>query len=143
MTAAELEAMDARAVNWGRWSRAGCGLQRMTCASAEGRYVAPRPDDERVTAAGREPLDVDGAERFERAVCSLPGQFERKFLVMVYVVGRPRAEVARRFRLASTDMVEAFRRRALGAVSERMGSPDEVRLIRRGRPLWAGNSGRG
>lgn len=143
MDAGELELMDARAVNWGRWAGGGGLGSPGRCASAESRYVAPRPDDEMTARAALPPVDVDGAERFERAVCGLPGQMERRFLKLLYVQCCTRPELARKMRLHNAEMVEVFRRRSLCAVSEAMGSADSVRLIRRGKPIWAGSAGRG
>lgn len=125
----------AQAWNWGRWSNSnGPGPGR--CASAEGGYVTPRPDSEQLAASVNR-VDVLAAERFERAVVSLPTAAERRLMLLLYVRGMREAEVARKLRMHIHDFI-ALQWRLLDSVAARLVRERDVELIRTGKAHWAG-----
>lgn len=108
----------ARLVNWARWASADAGAHGH-CASAEHRYQAPWPDDERLRITARVPVDQGDAQTVEGAVCTLRCDRDRTFLVWVYIERRSRSEICRRMRLP-LDLFEAFHHRVLGALAYRV-----------------------
>ena len=70
--------------NWGDWARSGSS-HRARCGSAEGRYVAPRPDGEALASATySRAIDIPAAERVDRAVGQQP-PVARQLLIRKYV----------------------------------------------------------
>ena len=158
----DTERMDQRMRNWGRYCAGDSGGGVGTCASAERFYVAPKADEQRMDRHAVEPVDVLDAELVERAVTRIMPGRERKFAVFFYVRRFDRGLVCRRLRLGCNcgardhrhhhdgerngrhvtrcEMFEAFRRRVLGAVHDRLLhlEAEPVSLIRKGKPLWAG-----
>ncbi len=67
----DLNKLLKRIDNWVRWGKPN-DSPRGRCASIEGRYVAPRPDDQKAEAAAQLPVDVRDAEVLEDAVRRIP-----------------------------------------------------------------------
>lgn len=83
------------------------------------------------------PVDVSDAEMIEEAICALRSIAERSLMISWYVQGRNKYEIARRLRF-EVEFFEAFRRRTIVRLGEFVASRTGVKLIRRGRPIWAG-----
>ena len=135
MNQAELHVVEGRVINWARWANSGAA-PRMRCASAEGKYLPPAADEDKLEFLRANPINVLDAEKIERCICSLPS-CGRVFIVLLYVKRVPVERLMKKFHIEPS-MFEAFRLRNLKDVAERAASMDEVVLIRRGRPIWAG-----
>lgn len=136
MTEGELMKIEGRLNNWGRWAFSGGGGGGH-CASAEYRYVPEKlGDDEQAVHRTPMPVDAIDAELVEEAVTRMRCARARLFLkeAFVYQVSRPTLE--RLFR-AYGSLLEAYRLRVLQLASEAIAA-QEVVLIRKGKPLWAG-----
>lgn len=117
----------SRAYNWGRW--ASSGVEDGHCASVEHRYVAPRPDGEEVVRIAEGKVDVDDAERFERAVCTLQYPQDKLFMRLMYCEGRPAREIERKLKIP-VGLLEAFHHRVLGALMYRCEQLESMPLRR-------------
>ena len=118
----------ARVWNWGRWARSDSGCNGH-CASAEHRYVPPRPDDLALERHASQPIDVADAERVEQAIKHIRFALDRTFLVMLYAEGRPQQEICRKLRILQP-LFEAFHQRVLGGVAYELECVDGRALAR-------------
>ena len=137
MTEGELAKIEARLNNWGRWAFSGSGGGKGHCCSAEYRYVPEKLGDGE-QAVHRTPMPVDAldAELVEEAVTRMTNARARLFLKEVYVYQVCRSNLESMFRLYG-QMLEAYRIRVLQLAGEAIVS-QEVVLVRKGKPLWAG-----
>jgi len=78
--------LEFRLLNWGRWARSD-GPTRGTCASAE-RYYLPLRSDTEAFASTPMGIDIDDAERLERALLRLPAT-QRDVLRRIYAQRQP------------------------------------------------------
>lgn len=139
MTTAEVERLESRLRNWARWATSGSGGVGH-CGSAEHRYVPPRPDEEAFAARARMPVDVTDAELVDSAVAALPCALSRQFLQFHYEERMPRNVICRKLRLGM-DLFDGFRRRAMAMLHGQIEEREyHARLIRKGKPLWAGGT---
>lgn len=119
MQTIDIVRMESRCWNWGRWAYEGTGGVGH-CASAEHRYVAPRPDNEKLQNAYALPrIDVGDAECIEAGIVALRCEPDRRFLKMLWVDGRSEKEICRKLHI-HPKLFEAFNLRVLGALSYRL-----------------------
>ena len=136
MTEGELAKIEGRLNNWGRWafSSGGGGGH---CASAEYRYVPEKlGEDEQAVHRTPMPVDAVDAELVEEAVTRMTNARARLFLKEAYVYQVSRPTLERLFRAYGV-LLEAYRLRVLQLAGEAIAS-QEVVLVRKGKPLWAG-----
>jgi hypothetical protein len=136
MTEGQFAQLNARMDNWGRWAHVSSGANGH-CASVEHRYVPPRLGEgeqacDRITQA----INSLDAEIVERAVVALRCQAARIFLKKLYVYRASRHSLCDMFKLPR-EQYRSYWARALEMVTESLRAQD-VTLIRRGRPIWAG-----
>ncbi|PPE75463.1 hypothetical protein C3942_00780 [Solimonas fluminis] len=136
MTETEIERLENRLENWARWAKAD-GHERARCASAEGAYVAPAADEDRLVRSSACPVDARDARFIEEALVSLPSKADRLFIVYVYLLRRYPGEIARKLKF-DVDHYEALKQRTLRRLADRIAAASSVRLIARGKPIWAG-----
>jgi hypothetical protein len=136
MNEAQVEQVDARLINWGRWA-ASERHRRGRCLSVEHRYLPPRlAEDETAAQRTPMPLNVPDAELVESAVVALRCRPTRRFLVNYYVKRWARQTVCREHGITE-DMFLGYRARVCELVAESLREREDL-LIRRGKPLWAG-----
>jgi hypothetical protein len=136
MNESQFVRIEQRLDNWGQWSRAGCGGVGH-CASAEHRYVAEKlGEDEQAVHRIPQALNVVDAELVENAVTTLKCRHARAFLIMAFIERCSRSTLERKFRLHS-NLYLGYRVRVAEMVATQLAAM-EVKLIRRGQPLWAG-----
>lgn len=136
MTEGELTKIEERLSNWGRWAFSSGGGGRH-CASAEYRYVPEKlGEDEQASDRTPKSVDVTDAELVEEAVTRMRCARARLFLKEAFVYQVSRTTLERLFR-AYGALLEAYRLRVLQLAGEAIAA-QEVVLIRKGKPLWAG-----
>lgn len=136
MIQVEIDRLEERLANWARCMWPG-GPGQARCASAEGQYVPPRADEERMVRQARTPLDIRDGAFMEEAVTSLALQRDRLIITYTYLLGRQPKEIARKLKF-HVDQYEDALAISLQRLSDRIAQMESVKLIRRGRPLWAG-----
>lgn len=134
---AQFARMEERLQNWGQWARLGGG-GKGHCASVEYRYVAEKlGEGEQAVHRTPRALDPVDAELVEAAVTALRCRGARYFLRLAFVEQYTRLTLQREFRLRSDALYLAYRVRTATLVADQL-SANEVKLIKRGKPLWAG-----
>lgn len=131
---AQLVDLENRIVNWVRWANSN-DAGRRRCASAEGRYLAPRADEEKLVREAM-PIDHCDAEKIERVVTLLPCD-GRTFIVCFYLRRYPRKRILRYLRISEL-MWDGFRSRTLEQMCQQLHAATPVKLIKRGSLIWAG-----
>lgn len=143
MNRKELEQLEARLANWRVWWShfdSGSAGQR-SCGSAERRYVAPRPDDEKAAAKAISNVDIADAEQIHEAMGMLEWNPTRRFLHSWYGrAGNPR-QVLRVLKIELADL-DSVRLRCLSEMAIALARLERSRvvLIRRGKSIWAGQT---
>lgn len=137
MTKDEVQRLEARMWNWGRWA-SGCGVIRQRCASAEGAYDAPSWEGEKLEALASAPVDLVDAERVELALQKLM-RGERQILVAIYAKRWDKYEISRKLRF-HVKLFEPAKLKILTRFSSVLADAAAITLIRRGKPIWAGVS---
>jgi hypothetical protein len=136
MNEAQVQRVDDRLQNWGRWASSD-RRRRGRCLSVEHRYLPPRlAENETALQRTPMPLNVPDAELVESAVVALRCRSTRRFLVNYYVRRWSRQTVCREHGITE-DMFLGYRARACEMVAESLLEREDL-LIRRGKPLWAG-----
>lgn len=131
---ADISAIETRVENWARWANSGeSGGHR--CASAEGRYIPPRADQERLVRESM-PIDTCDAELIESVVTRLP-TCNRRFMVNFYVRRQTKRAICRCLGLNQL-MFDGFKHLTLRQLCQMIHDRTPVKLIKRGAPIWAG-----
>lgn len=128
-----IEETERRVWNWGRWAGASEGGIH-ECASAERRYVPPRPDEIEAEKKARAPLDVRDAERVELAITRLRFAQHRRLVVEFYCYREPKRKLMRQLGIYQDEVFDALRWSALGAVSRLLEAVDAIEDAKR-KPL--------
>jgi len=128
--------LDRRLDNWGRWCRQDGMRGPKTCASAERHYRPRAADDEGFSDRVMNVVDDQDAQIVERAILRLQCLSTRQFLVAHYQKGCRISFLARALE-CTRDQVAQERIRCLFVVGAEIAY-EEAKLIKRGKPHWAG-----